>query len=328
MTALLNVERLKVHYFVQDGLLKKGIVQAVRGVDFALDDAQTLGIVGESGCGKSTIAKVLVGLEQITAGEITLCGENIGKLSKKARASLIAENVSMIFQDPSSSVNPRIKARDIIRDPLDVIGLGSASSRDDRVEEIMALVGLPRSLAERLPRQMSGGQRQRLAIARALVLRPKLIVADEPTSALDVSVRAQIINLLMDLKAKLSLSMVLISHDIHSVRYLSDRVAVMYLGEFVEEGTVAQVSDTPRHPYTKALLASAPSFSKLAEEKIVLTGGVPSPRDPPLGCAFRSRCWRSVEKCALHSPKVETSDGQIFRCFNPFGANGATILKV
>ena len=324
MSHLLSVERLRVHYTVPEGLLKKGIVQAVRSVDFRLDDAQTLGIVGESGCGKSTIARVLVGLEQITDGSVTLCGQDIAKLRGSKRTEFIAKNVSMIFQDPSSSVNPRLNARNIIRDPLDVMGIGTAANRDDRVEEIMALVGLPGSLAERLPRQMSGGQRQRLAIARSLVIRPKLIIADEPTSALDVSVRAQIINLLMQLKAKLSLSMVLISHDIHSVRYLSDRIAVMYLGEFVEEGTVAQVSDRPRHPYTMALLSSAPSFLRKGKEKTILAGGVPSPRNPPAGCAFSTRCWRTVSGCTQTSPETDSDNGQFYRCFNPLtGANAS-----
>ncbi len=257
---VIELRDVHVVYRARTGkLFRTDRVAAVRGVSLSIRRGETLGIVGESGCGKSTTAKVLVGLERPTAGETYFNGGRVTSYSSSVRRE-VGRVVSVVFQDPATALNARMTVADALRDPLDVHRIGSRREREARVRELIHMVGLPVSALDVLPSQLSGGQRQRVAIARALALAPDVIVADEPTSALDVSVRAQILNLLMDLKSELGLGMVFISHDIQTVRYVSDRIAVMYAGQIVEEGPTEQVFQSPTDPYTKTLLAAVPSL--------------------------------------------------------------------
>ncbi|WP_199748080.1 oligopeptide/dipeptide ABC transporter ATP-binding protein [Actinomadura sp. WAC 06369] len=298
---------------------RRDVVHALTGADLAVAPGETVGIVGESGCGKSTLAKVLVGLLRPTSGTVLFEGDDLGGLRRAERAARIGASVGMVFQDPATALNRRLPVRTILRDPLDVHKRGTPAERDERVRELMSLVGLPPSTAAALPAQLSGGQRQRVAIARALMLDPSLLVADEPTSALDVSVRAQILNLLLDLKDRLGLSMVFVSHDIQTVRRMSDRIVTMYLGRIVEEapaGTVA--ADGTRHPYTRALLSATPSLLD-PMEPIRLDGPVPSAVRPPSGCPFRTRCPRADADCAEAMPAFESAADPLhrYRCLHP-----------
>ncbi|MFW0111432.1 ATP-binding cassette domain-containing protein [Rothia sp. CCM 9417] len=257
---IIELKDVQVHYRARSGgILKPTIVKAVDGVNLTVRRGETIGLVGESGCGKSTLASVIVGLQKPTGGDVLFKGKSVLKRNAALRKEF-GSDVSIVFQDPATALNPRMTIQDILKDPLDVHGIGDKSGRDRRVRELLALVGLPVSAADALPSQISGGQRQRVAIARALALEPKIIVADEPTSALDVSVRAQVLNLLSDLKEELFLGMVFISHDIQTVRYVSDRICVMNKGNIVEEGTAEQVFDTPSQDYTRTLLGAAPTL--------------------------------------------------------------------
>ncbi|QIK72347.1 ABC transporter ATP-binding protein [Propioniciclava coleopterorum] len=247
-----------VHRTRTGGLFKPGTVHAVNDVDFTIARGETVGIVGESGCGKSTLARVLVGLQHPTDGEVLFHGQPLHYDASTRRT--LGRSVSVVFQDPATALNPRMTVRDQLVDPLRVHGIGTPEERGDRVRDLLRLVGLPESALDVLPRQISGGQRQRVAIARALALEPDVIVADEPTSALDVSVRAQVLNLLTDLKDELGLGMVFISHDISTVRYVSDRMAVMYAGRIVETGPADQLFTDPHHEYTRTLLSAVPSL--------------------------------------------------------------------
>ncbi|MBP2412134.1 peptide/nickel transport system ATP-binding protein [Arthrobacter stackebrandtii] len=259
-TPVIELKDLHVHHRTRSGgLFKPSYVKAVNGVNFSISRGETVGIVGESGCGKSTLASVLVGLQTPTSGEVLFHGKPAIKRNAAMRKEF-GRSVAVVFQDPSTALNPRMTIQDILVDPLAVHGIGNNASRLAKVSELLSLVGLPQSAAEVTPSQVSGGQRQRVAIARALALDPDIIVADEPTSALDVSVRAQVLNLLSDLKKELNLGMVFISHDIQTVRYVSDRIAVMYYGEIVEEGSAEQIFDNPSNDYTKKLLGAAPSL--------------------------------------------------------------------
>jgi peptide/nickel transport system ATP-binding protein len=272
-------------------------IKAVNGINITLKQGETIGIVGESGCGKSTTARLLLGLDQPTSGSIEVNG-----------------NIQIVFQDPYSSFNPKMKIGDIIAEPLQVQGVGSKEERKLKVRELIGKVGLEASYLDRYPSQLSGGQRQRIGVARALALNPSVVVADEPTSALDVSVRAQIINLLCDLKEEMGLSFVFISHDLSTVRYISDKIAVMYLGEIVEYGDAESVFQNPAHPYTKALLAAVPVPDPVLESMRdiqLISGELPSPANPPLGCAFHSRCPHVTEFCVRQKPALE--DYQITR---------------
>ncbi|WP_433463381.1 oligopeptide/dipeptide ABC transporter ATP-binding protein [Spirillospora sp. CA-128828] len=311
-----------VHKARSGGLLTRDRVYALTGADLAVAPGETVGIVGESGCGKSTLAKVLVGLQRPTAGAVRFEGRDVWAMPGGERRTAIGTNVGMVFQDPSTALNRRLPVRQVLRDPLDVHRAGTRDERDDRVRELLDLVGLPASTADLLPGQLSGGQRQRVAIARALALRPRLLVADEPTSALDVSVRAQILNLLEDLKRRFGLAMVFVSHDIQTVRRMSDRVVTMYLGRIVEQSAAEAVPDAARHPYTRALFSATPGLLSPIDP-IPLAGPVPSATRPPSGCPFRTRCWKADDRCAAEMPAAELDDDGLFRCHHPVRA-GAT----
>ena len=306
--SILQVRGLFKHYPLNQGILFKkqvGSVKAVDGVDFELARGETLGIVGESGCGKSTVAKMLVNLEKPTAGEIRYKGEDIGKLSGKALRA-VRRNIQMVFQDPYTSLNPRMTVGDIIGEPYEIHPeVAPKGDRRKKVQELLDVVGLNPEYINRYPHQFSGGQRQRIGIARGLALRPEIIVADEPVSALDVSVQAQVINLMDRLQSEFELSYVFIAHDLSIVRHISDRVGVMYLGRIVETGKDAEIYDHPTHPYTQALLSAVPVPDPVARERrerIILSGDVPSPTNIPSGCRFRTRCWKAQERCALEVP--------------------------
>ncbi|MFE3610182.1 ABC transporter ATP-binding protein [Streptomyces goshikiensis] len=318
---ILEVRDLVKHYPLTQGILFRrqiGAVKAVDGVSFELRAGETLGIVGESGCGKSTVAKMLVNLERPTAGSIAYKGEDITKLSGRALKA-VRRNIQMVFQDPYTSLNPRMTVGDIIGEPFDIHPeVAPKGDRRRRVQELLDVVGLNPEYINRYPHQFSGGQRQRIGIARGLALRPEIIVADEPVSALDVSVQAQVINLLARLQSEFRLSYVFIAHDLSIVRHISDRVGVMYLGRVVEIGTDTQIYDHPTHPYTQALLSAVPVPDPLARahrERIILTGDVPSPANPPSGCPFRTRCWKAEERCAREVPLLAVPEA-----FRPEGA--------
>jgi peptide/nickel transport system ATP-binding protein len=303
---LLELAGVERRFRVSGGLLRpRREVRAVNGVSLAIDRGEVLGLVGESGCGKSTLARLMLGLLVPSAGEVRLAGVPLASLRRKGRA----RRVQPIFQDPYGSLNPRRRVASIIASPLVVHAIGDSTERRRRVEEMMALVALPPRLARAFPGQLSGGQRQRVAIARALVMRPELVICDEPTSALDVSVQAQILNLLQELRRKLGLTLVLISHNLAVVEHLATRVAVMYLGRIVETAETRSLFAAPRHPYTQALLASvlAPTPGRPLPE-VAMTGGYPNPLDPPPGCPFHPRCPEAMAVCRttlpLPSPRI------------------------
>jgi peptide/nickel transport system ATP-binding protein len=299
---LLAVDELCVHY------ARRGVnVRAVDGVSFSVAAAETLGLVGESGCGKSTIAKAVVRLVRATSGRIEFGGHDLAAAEGRELAAL-RPRLQMVFQDPYSSLNPRMTVRDSIEEPLVIHKRGDARTRTARVRDLMGRVGLAQSLERRYPLQLSGGQRQRVGIARALSLDPELIVADEPTSALDVSIQAQILTLLEEIQRDLGLTYLFISHDLGAIRQLAARIAVMYLGRICETGPADSVLDRPAHPYTVALLSAAPVPDPLVEarrERIVLAGDVPNPADPPSGCRFHTRCWLRSQ---LGNPDVCADD--------------------
>ncbi|WP_419993631.1 oligopeptide/dipeptide ABC transporter ATP-binding protein [Streptomyces boninensis] len=315
-----------VHKARTGGLLSRDRVYALTGADLTIAAGETVGVVGESGCGKSTLAQVLVGVQKLTQGSIELHGKDLWSMAAAERRAAVGTGTGMIFQDPSTALNRRLTIRQILRDPLDVHRRGTVAQREERVRELMSLVGLPKVLEDALPGQLSGGQRQRVAIARALALEPELVVADEPTSALDVSVRAQILNLLLDLKERLGLALVFVSHDIQTVRRMSDRVITMYLGRIVEESPAAEITDAARHPYTRALFSATPGLLDPIEP-IPLIGPVPSATRPPSGCPFRTRCWKATDECARTMPDFATNgDGAVhrFRCHHPVAAGEST----
>ncbi|WP_010475483.1 ABC transporter ATP-binding protein [Streptomyces somaliensis] len=305
---VLEVRNLVRHYPLTRGVLFRkqvGAVKAVDGVSFDLRPGETLGIVGESGCGKSTVARMLVSLERPTSGAIRYRGEDVTRLSGRALKA-VRRDVQMVFQDPYTSLNPRMTVGDIVGEPYEIHPEAAPKGdRRRRVQELLEVVGLSPEHVNRYPHQFSGGQRQRIGIARALALRPRVIVADEPVSALDVSVQAQVVNLLERLQDEFGLSYVFIAHDLSIVRHISDRVGVMYLGRIVETGTDTEIYDHPTHPYTQALLSAVPVPDPEARghrERVLLSGDVPSPANPPSGCRFRTRCWKARERCALEVP--------------------------
>jgi oligopeptide transport system ATP-binding protein len=305
---ILEVRNLVKHFPLSQGVVFRrqiGAVRAVDGVSFALYRGETLGIVGESGCGKSTVAKLMMSLERPTSGEIFYKGEDISRLSGRALKA-VRRNIQMVFQDPYTSLNPRMTVGDIIGEPFDIHPeVAPRGDRRTKVRDLLDVVGLNPEYINRYPHQFSGGQRQRIGIARGLALNPEIIVADEPVSALDVSVQAQVINLMEKLQNEFELSYVFIAHDLSIVRHISDRVGVMYLGKIVEIGSDTAIYDHPTHPYTQALLSAVPvpdPAAREGRERIILTGDVPSPANPPSGCRFRTRCWKAQDKCAEEVP--------------------------
>jgi oligopeptide/dipeptide ABC transporter ATP-binding protein len=312
---ILEAKNVVKHYPVTRGVVFRktiGQVQAVDGVSFSLKQGETLGIVGESGCGKSTLARVLMNLERPTAGSVEYRGRDMftmggGEMRKLRR------QIQLVMQDPYTSLNPRMTVGDLIGEPFEIhTDVAPKGSRRKKVQELLEVVGLNPEHINRYPHQFSGGQRQRIGIARALALRPEIIVCDEPVSALDVSIQAQVMNLLDSLQKELGLAYIFIAHDLSVVRHLSDRVAVMYLGKIVEIGTEDEIYERPTHPYTQALLSAVPvpdPNSRSTKAIIRLTGDVPSPANPPSGCRFRTRCWKAQDICAEQVPALVERPG-------------------
>jgi oligopeptide transport system ATP-binding protein len=301
LETILEVHNLKKHFPIRRGLLRRqvGAVKAVDGVSFAVKRGETLGLVGESGCGKSTTGETILHLQEPTDGQTIFEGQDITDLSDK-QLRQVRQHMQIIFQDPYSSLNPRYSVGSIISEGLNIHNLGNKEEREERVAELMKLVGLNPYFASRYPHEFSGGQRQRIGIARALATNPSFIVADEPISALDVSIQAQVVNLLDDLKNELGLTYLFIAHDLSMVRYISDRVAVMYLGRIVELGERDEIFEQPLHPYTQALQSAVPIPNPDKEgkrQRIVLEGDVPNPAEPPPGCHFHPRCAYATEIC-------------------------------
>lgn len=291
----LAIRDLQVHYSVREGFRKKTL-KAVNGLDLTIKAGECLGLVGESGCGKSTLAGAIMGLVPITAGSVHVAGQDVPTAVKNNPLAQ-ARNVQMVFQDPFASLNPRRSVRDALAAPLRLHGMKDSAEVEARVVEMLAKVGMKPEAADRKPHEFSGGQRQRICIARALIVKPKLLVCDEPVSALDVSIRAQIINLLLELKDELGIALLMISHDLGVVEHMSDRIAVMYLGRIVEEGVWSDIFTNPLHPYTQALIASIPDPLAPATRQRRMQGEAPSPLNPPSGCAFNPRCPSVFDAC-------------------------------
>jgi peptide/nickel transport system ATP-binding protein len=319
---LLDVRGLEVHFPITEGVVverRVGAVRAVDGVDLSVSKGETLGLVGESGCGKTTVGRAVLRLIPSTAGSITFAGEDITSLGGE-RLRRLRRRMQMIFQDPFSSLDPRQSVASILAEPLHTHGITKpGAATDARVRELLDVVGLPANAGGRYPHEFSGGQRQRVGIARALALNPDRIVADEPVSALDVSIQAQIVNLLEDLQERFGLTYVVIAHDLAVVRHISDRVAVMYLGRIVEVAPADDLYDHPLHPYTIALLSAIPIPDPAVEEhreRIILAGDLPSPADPPPGCHFHTRCpFRRVTRCHDEVPQLrELRPGHTVAC--------------
>jgi len=312
---VLRAQGLERHYAIGRGLFKKpAVLRAVAGADFELGPGRTLAVVGESGCGKSTLARMVTMIERPTSGSLTLDGTEVATAADSTLKAL-RPKVQMVFQDPYGSLNPRKQIGQILEEPLEINTKHHAAERRAMAQAMLAHVGLRPEHYSRYPHMFSGGQRQRIAIARALMLRPKIVVADEPVSALDVSIRAQVLNLLMDLQAELNLAYMFISHDLSVVRHIADDVMVMYLGRPVEQGSKEIVFTRARHPYTQVLLAATPSVDPKARSKrMTVKGELPSPINPPPGCAFHRRCPFATERCAQERPELRPVDDRLVAC--------------
>ncbi|MFG2870133.1 ABC transporter ATP-binding protein [Streptomyces sp. NPDC048338] len=328
---LLKVTGLVKHFPIKKGLLQRqvGAVKAVDGIDFEVLPGETLGVVGESGCGKSTMGRLITRLLEPTGGSIEFQGKDISHLGVAGMRPL-RRDIQMIFQDPYGSLNPRHTVGSIVSAPFKLQGVEPEGGVKKEVQRLLGLVGLNPEHYNRYPHEFSGGQRQRIGIARALALKPKLVVADEPVSALDVSIQAQVVNLLDDLQQELGLTYVIIAHDLSVIRHVSDRIAVMYLGKIVELADRKSLYESPMHPYTKALMSAVPVPDPRRRgqksERILLTGDVPSPIAPPPGCRFHTRCWKATSLCKTEEPPLlELRPGQRVACHHPENAEGLTI---
>lgn len=316
MDNLIEIKDLYVEYNSDKGIIGgKETIHAVNGVNLDIKQGEILALAGESGCGKSTLAKTIIKLEQAKSGEILFKGENI-LTSNKKDIKRYRKNAQMVFQNPYSSLNPKMKIIDTLKEPLLINTNYCEEEVTHIIKEKIKKVGLNEDCLNLYPHEFSGGQRQRIAIARALVLEPKFILADEPVSALDVSIQAQIINLLKELKEDYKLTFLLITHDMSVIKYLADRVAIMYLGEIVELGTTEEIFANPKHPYTQALLSAVPQISGNESERILLQGDLPSPAKLPQGCKFHTRCPKCFEKCTNQQPdNIKISDSHYVKCF-------------
>lgn len=307
---LLEIQQLRKYFTVGGEELK-----AVDGLDFTIYEGETVGLVGESGCGKSTAGRTIVRLYEATEGDVIFQGKNIFEFTEREMAK-VRKNISMIFQDPYASLNPRMKVSELISEPLEIHRIGNKKENKERVLELLKLVGLNAEHMNRFAHEFSGGQRQRIGIARALALNPKFIVCDEPISALDVSIQAQVVNLLKNLQKNLGLTYLFIAHDLSMVKYISDRILVMYLGKMMELADSEAMIQEPLHPYTEALLSAVPiPDPSLKRERIILKGDMPSPIDPPSGCVFRTRCPKVMDRCSVEAPEwKEQKKGHFVAC--------------
>ena len=314
---LLSIQNLKKYFPIHQGVFSSvaAYVKAVDDVSFSINKGETLGLVGESGCGKTTAGRAILRLIEPDAGTIRFDGIDLMSLGKQDLRRK-RRDMQLIFQDPYASLNPRMTIRSIVGEPFAIHDIANGSEREDRVADLMKTVGLEPTVLNRYPHEFSGGQRQRIGIARALALKPKLIVADEPVSALDVSIQAQIINLLADLQEQFGLTYLFISHAIPVIEHISTRIGVMYLGKLVEVGTSAQICTAPQHPYTQALLKAVPIPDPAAKkQRVILSGDVPTPIDPPPGCRFHTRCPIAVDRCKAEEPPLrQIADGRVAAC--------------
>jgi oligopeptide transport system ATP-binding protein len=330
---LVEVEGLKTYFPIREGLLGREVarVHAVDDVTFSVREGETLGLVGESGCGKSTLGRTIVRLLEPTSGDVRFAGRSIARLKPRELRPLRRE-MQMVFQDPYASLNPRKRVGSIIAAPMRIHGAGDGAERRRKVRELLDVVGLSPEHYNRYPHEFSGGQRQRIGVARALALRPRLIVADEPVSALDVSIQSQMLNLLEDLQDEFGLTYIFIAHDLGVVRHVSDRIAVLYLGKLVELAPAAARYESPPMPYTEALLSAVPiPDPDLSDrrERIVLRGDVPSPIDPPSGCRFHPRCRYATDVCAqVEPPLADYGGGHLAACHHPLNVDPATLERV
>ena len=306
---VLELQNLSKHFATTGGgafSRRKGVVKAVDGVSLQLGEGETVGLVGESGCGKTTVGRTVLKLYEPTNGRIIFEGEDITDYSR-SKMKPLRSKMQMIFQDPFASLNPRKTVGSIIQSAFEIHDIKPAGGSEKEIGHLLERVGLNPEHINRFPHEFSGGQRQRIGIARALALKPKLIVADEPVSALDVSIQAQVVNLLDDLQEELKLSYLFIAHDLSVVQHISDRVIVMYLGKVMEEASTSELFSNPRHPYTKALLSAVPIPDPIVErkrERIILKGDLPSPMNPPTGCVFNTRCWKAQDICRISAPEI------------------------